>query len=114
MKAMPLLDPIDKVGGEAYNSGDQFLEELLSYWVGNASTHQRWYLQKPTRTSPGRQDLREVSFPEFTRVLTSHMNPFLDRGSLFWISHTRLSSLGLTYLGLRNSESFVDPRWVSW
>lgn len=30
------------------------------------------------------------------------------------VSHTRLSSLGKTYLDLSNSETFVDLRWIVW
>lgn len=37
-------------------------------------------------SSPGRPDLSEVSFPEFTGFLAfAHFDPFLDKGSLFWI-----------------------------
>lgn len=55
-------------------------------------------------------------FPEFFGILVSHLDPFLDKGSLILIhlsmdlaSWARLSSLGVTYFGLGNSESFVDP-----
>lgn len=66
--------------------------------------------------------LMKSVFPEFTGVLTSHLDPYLVKGFLFLILlstnlasgwDTRLSSLGITYLGLSNTESFLDPRWIA-
>lgn len=64
---------------------------------------------------------------EFLRILVSHLDPFLAKGndSLFFFFftqtwhlpgkfHARPSSLGIAYLGLSNSERFVNPRWVAW
>lgn len=60
-------------------------------------------------------------YPEFTGLLVSLLDPFLGKGSPFWVhlntslrqpapGFTRLSSLGMTYLGLSNSDRVVDPR----
>lgn len=65
------------------------------------------------------QILVKSVFPEFSGVLVSHSDPsghtlcgiYLDKNLAFW---TMLCSLCITYLGLSNTESFVDSRWVSW
>ena len=76
-------------------------------WVGNASFHPEKLSLKPSKNfSPPVAGwiLVKSVFPEFTRVLVSHLDPFLGNSSLFWIHwskilliwtpHTRLSSLG--------------------
>lgn len=123
IKNSPLLYLIAK--GEA-KSGDQVLEKLRSYYsnsfsLGKDHFYQFWKVAfkncQVFLASPIRKALCEVSFPR-VHTLTSHLDPFLGKGFLFWI-HLSIkvasgcnipdwaSSLGLTYLCLSNSKGFV-------
>lgn len=129
VKARSSSDPVarrrPKQGTTSWRS---FLTTIWAVWVWerNSSTHLKRVSLKTSKYFILPQQAGSWG-SQFSQGLwgyrVSHLDPFLGKSfgfpsaqscGLAETSQVTLSSLGMTYLGLSNSESFVDPRWVAW